>query len=81
MNGVLRNQLVIGSLNLVDASARKSGIRFSAEQLLVQIRPNQKFSFLEMFSYAIFEAPQILELERDKEKEATNHHVGKRVLN
>jgi hypothetical protein len=33
-----------------------------------------------VFSYAVFEAPQILELKRDKEKEATNHQVGKRVL-
>jgi hypothetical protein len=41
---------------------------------------NQNFLFLEMFSYFVFEAPQILELECDKEKEATNHHVGKRVL-
>jgi hypothetical protein len=34
-----------------------------------------------MLSNAVFEAPQILELERGKEKEATNHQVGKRVLN
>jgi len=33
-----------------------------------------------MISYAAFETPQILELERNKEKETTNHQVGKRIL-
>jgi len=41
----------------------------------------EDFLFLEVFSYTVFEAPQILELERGKKKEATNHHVGKGVLN
>jgi len=33
-----------------------------------------------MISYAAFETPQILELERNKEKETTNNQVGKRIL-
>jgi hypothetical protein len=38
------------------------------------------FLFPEMLSYSVFEGPQILEFERHKEKEATNHHVGEGVL-
>jgi hypothetical protein len=59
--------------------AGESGLRHETgreKQGRLGENPNDRL-FLEMFSYTVLEAPQILEFERDKEKEATNHHVGK----
>jgi hypothetical protein len=33
-----------------------------------------------MISYAVPEAPQILDLERKKDKETSNHQIGKRIF-
>jgi hypothetical protein len=33
-----------------------------------------------MFSYAVSEVPQELELERKKDKETTNHQVGEGIF-
>jgi hypothetical protein len=41
--------------------------------------PNDQL-FLEVFSYAVFEAPQIEELERNNDKKTTHHQIRARMF-